>query len=48
MHGSLLAKVGVFQKEVEALGLADERAAVGRHVDDVALFELVGGFVSRV
>ncbi len=48
VHGGELAEVGVFDKEVHALALADERAPVGSHVNDDFLGKLPHGFVKRL
>ena len=43
-----LAEVGVGHEDVEGLALVDVRAAVGRHVDEVALLDLPHRLVQRL
>lgn len=45
VHGRQLCEGRRFHEQVKALTLADECTAVGRHIDDCFLANLVGGFI---
>ena len=48
MQRGQLAEVGIGHEDVERLALVDVRAAVGSHVDQVALLDLPDRLVQRL